>query len=155
MFCILLAAALFVPFVFVANVWFDHRKRKWSWLTQHDLAMYIDLAKTLITASGIAVAVVASTLGKQQGNALRSAKFAVEFLLTSVVASIVVIAALSRIYTRARSRLAGERKPEDNLATNQGKLSDSELLWLLGLAYVGFAGFLAGMLSLGRIVFQL
>lgn len=155
MFCILLAATFLVPFVFVANVWCDHRRRKWSWLTQDDLTRNIDLAKTLITASGIAVAVVASTLEKQQGNALRAAKFAVEFLLTSVVASIVVIAALSRIYTRARSQLAQDRKPEDNLAANQGKLSDSELLWLLGLAYVGFAGFLAGMFFLGRIVFQL
>jgi hypothetical protein len=48
------------PAIFMWTFWRDAKGRNWNYTTDTSRAMYVDVAKTLITASGIGVALTAS-----------------------------------------------------------------------------------------------
>jgi hypothetical protein len=91
------------------SFWRDSQVRGWNWTSHESRGMYVDAAKTLITASGIVVALVASSAfssARQGGNA------------------------------------------------GQGQLSPTELLFILVPGGFALAGFLVGLLFLGRMAFH-
>jgi hypothetical protein len=108
--------------------------------------MYVDVGKTLITASGIAVAIIVSGLAGKISLPAWMLRRSVVALIICIVFSILTILALTRSYERARSR-SGEH--------SEGTLTDFELLIILLLADVGLTAFLWGFLYLGRIVFYI
>jgi hypothetical protein len=115
--------------------------------------MYVDAAKTLITASGIAVALLASSVvsSARTTNPLVafSAKVAVVCLISCVCLSLVVILALLRGFERAQSRYI-----DKGGKAGQGELSSGELLFILIPSSIALSCFLVGFLFLGRITFH-
>jgi len=121
--------------------------------------MYVDGARTLIMASGIAVALLASSaVGSARSASCLvafSAKAAVIFLITSVCFSLALILALLRNFERAQSRNIEEQRRTGKLVTpGEGKLSDGELLCILMPAALALSCFLVGFAFLGRIAFH-
>jgi len=115
--------------------------------------MYVDAAKTLITASGIAVALLASsTVASERATnnlVAFSAKVAVVCLIACVCFSIVVILALMRGFERAQSRHI-----ESGGHAGEGKLNSIELRFILIPAGGALSCFLVGFVFLGRIAFH-
>jgi hypothetical protein len=153
---VVVAIALILPLWFVGTIWRERSKRGWRWISKDSRTMYVDAVKAVASASAIAaslVSAITSTAGNRTAAVLISVKFAVVALILSIVGSIFTILALSRGYDRARSRLS-ESKTTATTNFEQGELNDVELVWILGSAYAGLAGFLVGFLFIGRIVFQ-
>jgi hypothetical protein len=117
--------------------------------------MYVDGVKTMITASGIAVALLAASAAgpTRTSNALIafSAKVAVVCLISCVCLSLIVIFALLRGYESARSRIL-ERALGDSF--REVELNDTELRWILIPALLGMTAFLWGFIFLARIAFH-
>jgi hypothetical protein len=141
------------PILFVWSYWHEANTRGWDWTSDTSRNMYVDAAKTLITASGIAVALLASsTVASERvtSNLVAfSAKVAVVCLISCVCLSLIVILALMRGFERAQSRHI-----ESGGQTGQGKLNSIELLFILIPAGVGLSCFLVGFVFLGRIAFH-
>jgi len=121
--------------------------------------MYVDGAKTIITASGIAVALLASSSisSARTTNHLVafSAKVAVVCLISSVCFSLVTILALLRGHERAKSRYLEEQRQAGNRAPiTEGKLDIVELLFILVPSGIALSCFLVGFVFLGRIAFH-
>ena len=76
------AVAVFGPMYFLWTFWRDAQKRQWNYTTESTRAMYVDIAKTMISASGIAVALVASS-----ASPLRAADSIVRFCSRAGVVS--------------------------------------------------------------------
>lgn len=115
--------------------------------------MYVDVAKTLITASGIAVALVASSfvqLHTSDEIVKVSARLGVIALILCFCSSVIVILALTRGHERARSR-----NIESGRGGEEGQLTDTELLFILIPACTALSSFLVGALCLGRIAFHI
>jgi len=115
--------------------------------------MYVDTAKTFITASGIAVALLASsTVGSVRatsGLVAFSAKVAVVCLISCVCLSLIVILALTRGFERAQSR-----NIESGGNAGQGRLDSTELLFIIIPAGGALSCFFVGFVFLGRIAFH-
>ena len=121
--------------------------------------MYVDGLKTMITASGIAVALLASSsiASARTADSLIafSAKVAVISLIACVCASLMAIVAMLRFYERARSRYMDTTRQQGGQgAIDEGKLNSGELLGILTLCGLALAFFLVGFLFLGRIAFH-
>lgn len=90
-----------VPMVFVWSIWYEARVRQWNWISEHSRTMYVDGLKTMITAAGIAVALLASSTVStvRTGNSLIafSAKVAAICFISCVCVSIVAIVSLLRV----------------------------------------------------------
>src|ERR1700687_1698795 len=152
------ALVTFLPMLFVWSVWHLARTRGWSWIRQDTRNMYVDGAKTLITASGIAVALLASSSVASAKTAVPlvafSAKVAAVSLISCVVFSLVLILGLLRGFELSWSRnnegriAAGQEPAED------GKLNTSELTFILLPAGAALSSFLVGFVFLGRIAFH-
>jgi hypothetical protein len=139
------------PTIFVGSFWRDAKRKQWNYTTESSRAMYVDVAKTLITASGIAVALVASDLSRATDSIAKlSARVAVICLIVCIVASLTTILALSRGHERARSR-----NIEAGKGDHEGQLLDLELLSILIPGAIGLSTFLVGLLFLGRITFHI
>jgi len=120
--------------------------------------MYVDGAKTMITASGIAVALLASSavssVRTTNNTVAVSAKVAVVCLIACVCSSLVLILMLLRGYEVAnaeymeRERAAGRLKQAQ---IQQGGLSKRQLLCILAPAGVALSCFLVGFVYLARI----
>jgi hypothetical protein len=54
--------ALVVPLIALRTFWRDARLHGWAWINAEGLKMYVDAAKTFLTASAIAVAIVVASL---------------------------------------------------------------------------------------------
>ena len=98
--------------------------------------MYVDGAKTLITAAGIAVALLASSTVASaritNGLIAFSARVAVVSLISCVCFSFVVILALLRGFERAQARhIENQRKENKTPVAGEGKLNRGELLFIL------------------------
>jgi hypothetical protein len=147
-----------LPVLFIWSVWHLARKRGWSYTSPDSRNMYVDAAKTLITASGIAVALLASSGVAAVRTALPvvafSAKVAAVSLISCVVFSLVVILALLRGYEVSWSRNNEDRIAKGLGAFPEGKLSTVELLLILLPAGAGLSCFLVGFVFLGRIAFH-
>jgi len=149
-----------VPFVFVWHYWHEANTKGWSWTSVDSRGMYVDGAKTLITASGIAVALLASSVFSQRsvvsGLIAFSAKVAVVCLIACVCLSFVVILALLRGHERSKSRNVENLRAAGKLMgiVNEGQLNKSELLFILIPTGLALSCFLVGFVFLGRIVFH-
>src|ERR1700728_4891992 len=86
------------PILFVWHYWHEARTKDWGWTSTDSRTMYVDGAKTLITASGIAVALLASSAVSSVRNAnslvALSARIASVCLISCVCLSLIVILAL-------------------------------------------------------------
>src|SRR5712691_6329497 len=114
-FVFVLAAA---PLPFVWHYWHEAHARDWNWISEGSRNMYVDGAKTMITASGIAVALLASSTVASarttSGLVAFSAKLAVVCLICCVCLSLIVILALLRGFERAESRHIDEQRKAGN-----------------------------------------
>lgn len=158
-FYIIAVLLAFGPLGFVWTIWHEANAHDWKWISEHSRNMYVDGLKTMITASGIAVALLASSSvsSARTANSLiaASAKVAVICLITCVCISIMAIVSMLRGYERALSRyLEQERKQGNNSAITEGKLNTGELFLILVLSGGALSCFLVGFLFLGRIAFH-
>jgi predicted permease len=161
--CVFYVAAFVVavtPFWFVRRVWRLARAKGWSWTNTDSRNMYVDATKTLITSSGIAVALLASSVssGRTANNVVAfSAKVAVVCLIACVGLSLVAILALVRGHEEATGRNVDEQRRSGTFTGNvtEGKLTTGELLFILVPSGIGLSSFLLGLMFLGRIVFHI
>ena len=120
--------------------------------------MYVDGLKTLITASGIAVALLASSAtaaAKPSAIVVFSAKAAAVSLVLCVALSLIVIFALVRGFDRAQSRYGDEQRRAGEPADgSQGKLTRAELCFILVFAAPALSLFLVGFAFLARIAYH-
>ena len=104
--------------LFVWHYWHEARSRGWDWISDDSRNMYVDGAKTLITASGIAVALLASSAVSSARTAndlvAFSAKVAVVCLISCVCLSLILILALLRGFERAENRYIDEQRKMGN-----------------------------------------
>jgi hypothetical protein len=103
---------------------------------------YFDALKTMITASGVAIAVVSAGLQPRFNVPVDILKWAVGCLIVSIVASVVTMFILSYFYDVAGSS-GGAAVPR------------KRLVWALASGYVAIAGFLLGFSYLARIPFHI
>jgi hypothetical protein len=112
--------------------------------------MYVDVTKTLITASGVAVALVASDSSRALDPIAKfSAQIGVICLIVCITAGLATILALTRGHERARSR-----NIEAGKGGEEGQLTDFELLFILAPGAIALCSFLVGLLFLGRVTFH-
>lgn len=155
-FVLVLAA---IPMLFVLHYWHEARTKGWNWINQDTRNMYVDGVKTMITASGIAVALLASSAvasARTANNLVAlSAKVAVVCLVLCVCFSLVLILALLRGFERAHSRYREEQQKADSEPeVVEGQLNTGELLFILMPAGVALYCFLVGFVFLARIAFH-
>ena len=60
-FYIFVLSLAILPVFLTLHFWKEARTREWNWINVDTRTMYVDGAKTMITASGIAVALLASS----------------------------------------------------------------------------------------------
>jgi hypothetical protein len=154
-----------IPIIwFVMSVWWKATSHpKWRWTNPDSRDTYVDIAKTMITASGIAVALLATlALHREAGvnpNPLVvfSAKVATVCLIGCVCVSLILIIALARGHEQAKSRWMEVQRQVGISGPSfgtQGALSDFELRVILISSAVALSCFFDGFLFLGRIVFH-
>lgn len=158
-------AVLFIqlPIVwFIWSFWDKANNLGWRYTNDDSRDTYVDVANTMITASGIAVALVASiTLSSEHRptNPLTvfSAKVAAVLLISCVCVSLICILALARGHEQARSRHIDKRRAEKyqgHIEQSEGSLNNFELRVILLSAGGALSCFFTGFLFLGRIVFH-
>jgi len=141
------------PAFFLWTFWRDAKARAWNYTTDTSRAMYVDVAKTLITASGIAVALVASSAAPFRGVdpiVKFLARTGVISLILCICTSLTTTLALTRGHERARNRSL-----DIGRGGEEGQLTDSELLFILIPAWLALSSFLVGALFPGRIAFHI
>jgi hypothetical protein len=158
-FYVFVAILVFVSLLFVSVVWHEARTRGWAWTNADSRNMYVDGAKTLVTASGIAVALLASSSVASARIASTllafSAKVAAVSLIFCVCSSIGLIVVLLRFYERAWSRRGDElRAADQSISEKEGKLNAFELLLILAFSDAALTSFLVGFAFLGRIAYH-
>jgi hypothetical protein len=150
LFCLFVLIAVICPAIFMWTFWRDAKRRHWNYTTETSRGMYVDVAKTLITASGIGVALVASASARSLDSIAKfSTRVGVVSLIICISASLVTILALTRGHERAQSR-----NMEAGRGGEEGQLLDFELLFILIPSGIALASFLVGLLFLGRITFH-
>ena len=153
LFYFFVATVVLVPAFFIWTFWRDAKTRGWNWTTDASRTMYVDITKTLITASGIAVALVASssTPLRAVDEIVRiSARIGVVSLVLCLCSSLITMIALSRGHERARSR-----NIEAGKGGEEGQLTDTKPRFILIPAWVALSSFLVGALFLSRIAFHI
>jgi hypothetical protein len=153
LFYFLVALVTVGPAIFFWTFWHDAKKRGWNWTTEASRTMYVDVAKTLITASGIAVALMASSSAPPRAvDAIVriSVRTGVISLVLCICTSLIAILSLTRGHERARARNLDAGK-----GGSEGQLTDSELLFTLIPSWFALSSFLVGALFLGRIAFHI
>jgi hypothetical protein len=152
LFYFFVSVAVFGPAYFLWTFWRDARKRNWNYTTESTRAMYVDIAKTMVTASGIAVALVASS-----ASPLRAVDSIVRFCSRAGVVSLVLCLCTSLVtmisLTRNNER-AVSRNLEAGKSGREGQLTNVELAFTLISAWLALSSFLVGALFLGRITFH-
>jgi hypothetical protein len=122
--------------------------------------MYVDAFKTVITAAGIAVALLASSAVGTARTASQivafSAKVAAVCLISCVCFSLIAIVGLLRGHELAKSRNIDDRrtKGQSTADVTEGKLSTGELLCILAPGGISLSLFLVGFTFLARIAFH-
>ena len=150
LFYLFVLIAITAPTIFMWSFWRDAKRRQWNYTTETSRGMYVDVSKTLITASGIAVALVASASARALDSLAKfSARVGVVSLIICISASLVTILALTRGHERAKAR-----NIEAGRGGEEGQLLDFELRFILIPGGIALASFLVGLLFLGRITFH-
>lgn len=156
LFYAVVSVAAAAPILFAFHYWHLANTKGWLWTSEDSRGMYVDAAKTLITAAGIAVALVASSGVRSSTASIRvvfSAKVAAVCLISCVCVSILLILALSRGHEMAKARYIEERRRAGyHGEITEGKLSRGELLFILVPTAIALSCFLIGFLFLGRMV---
>jgi len=142
--------AVVIPILFIWSIWREAHKSNYRWISDTSREMYVDVFKTAISAAGIAVALVASSLRDTSHLVKLSAQVSVVLLIVCIVFSLITMLALARGLEQARSRAAAK-----GVTNGQGELTDTELRFILVPAAAAFITFLVGFLYLGRITFNI
>lgn len=150
MFRALLFIVVILPLLGFYSFWRDAQKQQWLALNPETLKMYVDAVKTILTASGLAVAAIVASLGGRLSTPIWIVERAVTCLVMCIVCAPLTVFVLYRCYDRARSR-HHEVEPRDPY--QQGALTSLEYLLLLLMAYATVEGFILGFLYLARIPF--
>lgn len=136
-------------------------KYDWRWVTLESCKLHSDQAKTIITCSGIATAILASLaigkapswlLQRAMGLLIASIIFAVLFLL---IFSRATEAAINRYQDQIRGQQEEIKQRGPVGPTQQGTLNYIELGLTLLCAFLAITAFMWGFLYLGQIVFIL
>jgi hypothetical protein len=148
------------PWVLIRHFWNKAKEHGWAWTSVDSRTMYVDAFKTMITASGIAVALLASSGVVSQSKAIPvvavSAKLGAICLILCVCFSLGSIIALVRGHELAKSRYIEEQRAKGNHdSITEGKLNTTELLFILAPSGVSLSCFFVGFVFLGRIIFHL
>lgn len=158
LFYVLVFILVAAPLAFILSIWHEALERNWRWINEQSRSMYVDGFKTMVTASGIAVALLASSTvsSARTTNSLVafSAKAAVICLISCVCLSLIAIVALLRGFERARSRYMEEPNAGSQTSVTEGKLNNVELLFILCPSCAALICFLVGFAFLGRIAFH-
>jgi hypothetical protein len=135
---------------------------QWRWSSVDSRDVWIDAAKTMISASGIAAALLAAfALSAQQTNTpnqtpsaliASNVKISTVNLVICVCVSMFLILALSRSHEAAKARRQQEHMGEK---ITEGPLSDFALFIILPAAFVALSSFFIGFLFLARIVWHI
>lgn len=132
----------------------------WRYTNVDSRTMYVDLAKSMITAAGIAVVLLASLSLDAQNEPLPvmrfSAKGAAVSLVFCICTSLALMICLTRFHEEARSRDIDRRRLEGEKGpfANEGPLNDHELRVILYLAGSSLSGFFLGFWFLLRIIWH-
>jgi hypothetical protein len=132
---------------------------QWRWTSEDSRDMWVDSAKTMITAAGIAAALVAS-FGLDTARAsnlllLRYAKVSAVCLVACVCSSMASILAISRGHEAAKARNVYEQRMKGNTAAiTEGVLSYFSLSVTLILGFMALSSFFIGFVFLARIVWD-
>lgn len=147
---------------FIWSYWYHANKNQYRFTTQDSRTMYVDLAKTMITASGVAVALLASlslNSNRPLNHAVTAyAKVAGVCLIVCVCMALVHIIALSRGHELAKARMLLKLRAEGHtgpIQIQEGELTNGELLCSLISGGLALSGFFIGFLFLGRLIFHL
>jgi len=148
-----------LPQIFIWMIWSGAKRRGWNWVSADSRTMYVDGAKTLVTASGIAVALLASSsvASARVASVLVafSSRVAAVCLIVCVCSSITLIVMLLRFYEMAWSRQGDKlRAAGQQLSEKEGELSAFELGLILATSYLALVSFLIGFAFIGRIAFH-
>jgi hypothetical protein len=150
LFYLFVLIAVICPAIFMWTFWRDAKGRQWNYTTDTSREMYVDVAKTLITASGIGVALLASASARALDSVAKfSTRVGVVCLIICICASLATMLALTRGHERAQSR-----NMEAGRGSEEGQLLDFELLLILIPGFFALASFLVGLLFLGRVTFH-
>ena len=135
---------------------------QWRWSSEDSRDMWMDAAKTMISASGIAAALLASlTLAPHQTDKLSpivasSVKTATVSLVVCVCVSMFLILALARGHEAAKSRQVEKRRQEGYTGeTTAGPLSNFALCIILVASFIALSSFFVGFLFLARLVWHI
>lgn len=141
---------------FVAWHFWNKAQNGLRWTSRDSRNAYVDCAKTLITASGITVTLSASSGGAftRTPIVVFSVKVAVVCLILCVVFSMALMLALVRCHELANSRWTQQEFAAGRVANAQipqGELTNTELGWIVVLAFFALTTFLCGLVFLGII----
>jgi hypothetical protein len=143
---------------FLGNVFLKGIKEpRWRWSTEDSRDMWIGAANTMITAAGIAAALVAAlSLGLERVPSplvVFSAKVAVVSLVICVGVSLALVLTLARGHETAKARNIEQRRL-DGLSgeTTEGLLSPFAFGLVIVLAFFALSGFYIGFLFLARLI---
>jgi hypothetical protein len=139
-FVLILCQALIGSFIYKAASQDEMR-----WVTTKSLAVYTEAAKTLLTSSGIAVAIVVAGLGGKVVLPMWMLRRSIDSLIACILCSVAFIVVLSRWWEVAASRERGDLE--------RGRLTWFELSLVLVFADVALSAFFLGFLYLARIVY--
>lgn len=133
---------------------------QWRWSSEDSRSMWIDVAKTMITAAGIAAALLA-TLATHEANVQSqlvacSVKTATVSLVGCVCVSMFLILALARSHEAAKARYVSKRRKEGYMGEiKEGPLSKFALWVTVSGAFLALSSFFIGFLFLARVVWHL
>lgn len=145
MFCIIAGAAIGLCQILIGSVFYDAARYDWRWVRSKSLAIYIEAAKTLLTSSGIAVAIAVAGLRGNFSPPVWMLRRSIVSLISCILCSVAFIVVLGRSWERASARDEGD--------TEQGILNWFELTIALVLADAALSSFFLGFLYLARIVY--
>jgi hypothetical protein len=161
-FLVELGIACFLGHVLYKATQNNEEALQWRWSSEDSRDLWIGAAETMITASGIAAALVASlTLAAHQAKMLSpfvasSLKTATVSLVVCVCVSMFLILALARGHETAKARYSEKRRRDGYLGEiKEGPLSNFALSIILLAAFVALSGFFVGFLYLARIVWNI
>jgi hypothetical protein len=161
-FWIIPVATFCVTVYFILTYWNAHKKADMDRIDKDSRGMYVDAAKSILTASGVAVALLSSSAVWTSNNiAKHSAKWAVVSMIAAVLFAFAAILAFMRGYETAKTRTSNRLRESGAWETTAredkegGRLLPNELRRILVFSGLAICAFLLGLEFLGRIAFHL
>lgn len=145
MFVIIAGFVLILCQVLIGSFFYKAVREDMRWVRTKSLAVYTEAAKTLLTSSGIAVAIVVAGLGGKVVLPMWMLRRSIVSLIACILCSVAFIVVLSRWWEVAASREGRDQE--------QGRLTWFELALALAFADAAISAFFLGFLYLARIVY--